>query len=124
LRRSGPRSRGSSRRSSRTRPSAKCRIGTCGNVAAAGGRARSTLLLATRFDDVALAQAEGNPHDAGGPHELVQLLAVRPATGELRADDPPATADGAVDAGALSIYRTASGERLRHRRSTRCMARS
>jgi hypothetical protein len=29
-----------------------------------------------------LAQAEGNPHDAGGPHELVQLVAVRPSTGE------------------------------------------
>jgi len=38
-------------------------------------------LLATRFDDIVLAQAEGNPHDAGGPHELVQLMAFRPATG-------------------------------------------
>ena len=37
-------------------------------------------LLATRFEDVVLAQAEGNPHDAGGPHELVQLVALRPAT--------------------------------------------
>jgi len=48
------------------------------------GRRPSALetLLATRFDDVVLAQAEGNPHDAGGPHELVQLLGVRPATGE------------------------------------------
>ena len=38
-------------------------------------------LLATRFDDVVLAQAEGNPHDAGGPHELVHLVAIRPASG-------------------------------------------
>jgi DTW domain-containing protein YfiP len=38
-------------------------------------------LLATRFADVVVAQAEGNPHDAGGPHELVQLVALRPATG-------------------------------------------
>jgi len=48
------------------------------------GRRPSALdtLLATRFHDVVLAQAEGNPHDAGGPHELVQLVAVRPSTGE------------------------------------------
>lgn len=38
-------------------------------------------LLATRFDDVVLVQAEGMPHAGGGPHELVQLAAVRPATG-------------------------------------------
>jgi hypothetical protein len=48
------------------------------------GRRPSALdtLLATRFHDVVLAQAEGNPHDGGGPHELVQLVAVRPSTGE------------------------------------------
>jgi DTW domain-containing protein YfiP len=40
------------------------------------------MLLATRFADVVLAQAEGNPHDAGAPHELVHLVALRPATGE------------------------------------------
>lgn len=39
-------------------------------------------LLAARFADVVVAQAEGNPHDGGGPHELVQLVALRPSTGE------------------------------------------
>ena len=39
-------------------------------------------LLAATFDRLVVAQAEGNPHDAGGPHELVQLLAERVATGE------------------------------------------
>jgi hypothetical protein len=38
--------------------------------------------LATRFHDMVLAQAEGSPQEDGGPHELVQLVAVRPATGE------------------------------------------
>jgi DTW domain-containing protein len=39
-------------------------------------------LLATRSGDVVIAQAEGNPHGGGGPHELVQLVALRPSTGE------------------------------------------
>jgi hypothetical protein len=38
--------------------------------------------LATRLQDVVLAQAEGSPQEDGGPHELVQLVAVRPSTGE------------------------------------------
>jgi DTW domain-containing protein YfiP len=40
------------------------------------------MMLATRAADVVLVQAEGNPHATGGPHELVHLLAVRPANGE------------------------------------------
>ena len=39
-------------------------------------------LLAAAFDHLVVAQAEGNPHDGGGPHELVQLVAERLATGE------------------------------------------
>jgi DTW domain-containing protein YfiP len=38
-------------------------------------------LLGARYGDVVLAQAEGNPHEGGGPHELVQLVALRPSTG-------------------------------------------
>jgi DTW domain-containing protein YfiP len=37
--------------------------------------------LATAPERVVVVQAEGNPHDAGGPHDLVHLVASRPATG-------------------------------------------
>ena len=78
--RSAPRSRGSSRRSSRARRPRPCPIATSAS-GGAGGSSPVETLLATRFDDVVLAQAEGSPHHDGGPHELVQLVALRPATG-------------------------------------------
>lgn len=37
--------------------------------------------IAVAPERVVVVQAEGNPHDAGGPHELVHLVATRPATG-------------------------------------------
>src|SRR5262249_38693634 len=36
--------------------------------------------LAAPPERVVVVQAEGNPHDGGGPHELVHLVAWRPAT--------------------------------------------
>jgi hypothetical protein len=39
-------------------------------------------MLATRPDDLVVVQAEGNPHTGDGPHELVHLLAARPASGD------------------------------------------
>lgn len=38
--------------------------------------------LAAAPERVVVVQAEGNPHDGGGPHELVHLVALRPATDE------------------------------------------
>src|SRR5262249_28532165 len=37
--------------------------------------------LTTAPERVVVVQAEGNPHDGGGPHELVHLVACRPASG-------------------------------------------
>jgi hypothetical protein len=44
-------------------------------------RPRRPSAIAAAPERVVVVQAEGNPHDDGGPHELVHLVAFRPASG-------------------------------------------